>query len=87
MARNKIEHLRDHLFATLEDLRDKDDPMELDRAETIARVASVIVESAKAESQYLKIVGGGKGTDFIPDSPRNPKPLLARPNGEDRYDA
>lgn len=39
MPRNKIEDLRNHLFAALEGLADKEEPMELDRAKTIADVA------------------------------------------------
>lgn len=45
--------------------------MELDRAKAIADVARVIVDSAKAEVQFLQVaerVGGamGRGTGFIP---------------------
>ncbi len=47
MAKNKIEHLRDHLFETIEMLKDGD--MELDKARTIAEVAQVIINSAKVE--------------------------------------
>lgn len=63
--KNKIEDLRNHLFATIEDLRDKDNPMELDRAKMIAEVGQVIINSAKAETEFLNIVGGS-GTGFIP---------------------
>lgn len=38
-----IDDLRNHLFATLEELRDKQKPMELARAKAIADVAQVIV--------------------------------------------
>lgn len=63
--KNKIEDLRNHLFATLEDLRDKENPMDLDRAKAVAAVAQVIVNSAKVENENLKIVGGN-GSGFIP---------------------
>lgn len=63
--KNKIEDLRNHLFATLEALQDKDNPMDLDRAQTIAEVGKVIVESAKAEVAFMK-VAGGSGSGFIP---------------------
>ena len=75
--KNKIEDLRNHLFATLEDLRDKDKPMDLERAETIASVAQVIVNSAKVENDFMKIAGG-KGSGFIPEN----KPALAPPPAE-----
>jgi hypothetical protein len=42
MAGRKIEDLREHLFATLEGLRDKDAPMDVERAKAIAEVAREI---------------------------------------------
>lgn len=63
--KNKIEDLRNHLFATLEDLRDKDKPMDIARAKAIANVAAAIVNSAKVENEYMKLTGG-KGSGFIP---------------------
>ena len=69
--KNKISDLRDHLFATIESLRDEEDPMDIDRAEAIAGVADVIIRSAKVEVDYLKAVGG-KGTNFIPETPSAP---------------
>lgn len=69
--KNKIEDLRDHLFATLEALRDEEKPMELDRAQTIANVASVIIDSAKVEVAFIDVTGA-KGSGFIPDATRSP---------------
>lgn len=64
--KNKIQHLRDHLFATLEALRDSESPMELERAKTIAEVAQVIINSAKVEVDFLRTGGTlGEGTGFI----------------------
>ncbi len=57
MARNKLNDLRDHLFAALEGLADKDEPMEIERANAIAHVAGVIVQSAKVEVDYAKALG------------------------------
>jgi hypothetical protein len=62
---NKIEDLRNHLFATLEALRDKDNPMEIERAKAISNVANSIIESAKVEVKYIDLVGGS-GSGFIP---------------------
>ena len=42
MARNKISDLRDHLFETIEALKDPDRPMELERARTISAVAQTM---------------------------------------------
>jgi hypothetical protein len=61
---NRIEDLRNHLFATLEALRDKEAPMDIDRAKAISQVAGTIIESAKVEVKYLELVGGS-GSGFI----------------------
>lgn len=65
-AKNKIDDLRDHLFETLEALRDKEDPMDLDRAKAVAEVAKVIVDSAKVEVDFIKATGAMKSTNFLP---------------------
>ena len=57
MARNKIDDLRDHLFATIESLKDEDNPMDIDRAKAIAEVAGKIIDSAKVEVDYLRVTG------------------------------
>lgn len=62
---NKIEDLRDHLFATLAALRNPDQPMDIDRAKAVAEVAKVIVDSAKVECEHMKLTGGD-GSGFIP---------------------
>lgn len=65
--KNKIEDLRNHLFATLEALQDEDKPMEVERAKTIADVAQVIVNSAKIEVDFIRATGRSQGTGFIPE--------------------
>jgi hypothetical protein len=68
MARNKIEDLRNHLFATLEALQDEENPMDIERAKTIADVSQVIVNSAKVEVDFIKATGKNDSTTgFIPD--------------------
>ncbi len=62
--KNKIEDLRNHLFAALEGLSDKDSPMEIERARAIADVAQTIINSAKVEVDYLKVAGGA-GSKFL----------------------
>ena len=49
--------VRQSLLDTLADLRNREQPMEIGRARAIAEVASVLVESAKVENDYLKITG------------------------------
>lgn len=77
--KNKIEDLRNHLFAALEGLADPDKPMELDRARAIADVGRVIVDSAKAEVEFIKATGRTAGTGFIPAiaAEASPTPRLA----------
>lgn len=67
MPKNKIEDLRNHLFATLEALQDEDKPMEIERAKTIADVAQVIVNTAKIEVDFIRATGRSQGTGFIPE--------------------
>lgn len=68
--KNKIEDLRNHLFATLEALQDDEQPMDLDRAKTISEVAQTIINSAKVEVDQMKTTGAIFGSGFIPDQPR-----------------
>ena len=62
MARNKINDLRDHLFAALERL-DNDElsteelQKELDKADAIAQIGNVIINSAKIEVEFIKATG------------------------------
>ncbi len=83
--KNRIQDLRNHLFATIEALSDKQNPMELERAKTIADVAQVIINSAKVEVDFLRTGGTlGEGTGFIEalekvnDSPPPPLPQSLR---------
>ena len=57
--------MREHLMETLASLRDRENPMEPDRARAIAQVAGVLVDSAKAEVEFLKVTGAADGTGFI----------------------
>lgn len=77
---NKIDDLRKHLFDTLADLRDKQKPMEIDRAKAIAEVATVIVETAKVEVAFIRETGA-KGSGFLPEieAPKGPtQPKLVK---------
>jgi hypothetical protein len=66
--KNTIEDLRNHLFATLEALRDEEKPMDLARAKEIANVARVIVDSAKVEVEFAEVTGELTSTKFLPIS-------------------
>lgn len=67
--------LRNHLFAALEGLQDKDEPMDIERAKAVADVAQVLINSAKVEVEYLKQCGKN-GTGFIEDAPSVGVPRL-----------
>jgi hypothetical protein len=71
---NKVEDLREHLFATLEALRDKDKPMELDRARAISEVAQTIINRGKVEVDYAKVVGRVEASSFLPAQVRAAPP-------------
>jgi hypothetical protein len=81
MAKNKITDLRDHLFETLEGLKDPDNPMDLDRAKAICEVSQTIINSAKVEVDMVKAVCGsapGSSRFFgLPEEPEIPK-IVAR---------
>ena len=70
--KNKIEDLRNHLFATIEALLDEDEPMELDRAKAVKDVAQTVINSAKAEIAYVNATGALADSGFFPNSPRKP---------------
>jgi len=62
--KNKIEDLRNHLFATIENLMDEDKPMDIDRAKAVSDVAQVIINSAKVEVDFINKTGM-ISTDFL----------------------
>jgi hypothetical protein len=70
--KNDINALRDHLFATIEALRDKDNPMDIERAKAIAEVSGRIIDSAKVEVQFLDVAGKKTATTFL--EPKAPLP-------------
>lgn len=78
MPKNKIEDLRNILFETMEKLLDDDDPMDFDRAGAVARVAQVVVNTAKVELAFMKQTGHG-GNGFIQGDHASPKQLTMVP--------
>lgn len=79
--KNKIEDLRNHLFETIERLKDDEDTIDIDRAKAINEVARTVIASAKVEVDYLEAVGNMRGTGFIPrDASR---PALEHDGGRD----
>jgi hypothetical protein len=88
MSNPHINQLRQHLLDTLVDLRNRENPMEPDRARAVAQVASVLVDSAKVEVEYIKVTGSdrsgfleGPVTPLLPSSApsaNNPFPVSVR---------
>jgi hypothetical protein len=54
MTKNKIQDLRNHLFETIELLKDKE--IDINTALAIATVSESIINTAKVEVQYLKAI-------------------------------
>lgn len=79
MSQPHITGLRQHLLDTLASLRDRDNPMEPDRARAIAQVAGVLVDTAKVEVDYIKATGADR-SDFMEMQPTAPG--LPQPTGE-----
>lgn len=75
MSQNTIADLRDTLFETLKALKDKSNPMDIERALAVKEVAQVIVNSAKVEVDHLRITGG-IGSGFIPEQSAGRRPAL-----------
>lgn len=80
--KNGIDDLRNHLFETLEALKDKDDPMELDRAKAIADVAQTIINVAKVEVEFTKSTGQETGSKFFAPKPALPPSVVAKLQGK-----
>lgn len=52
-----LDDLRDHLFATLDAMRDTEKPMDIDRAKAISEVAQTVINSARVEVDYVRALG------------------------------
>ena len=68
MPKNKISDLRDHLFETLEALKDSEKPMEIERARAISTVAQTIINTAKVELEAYELLGEGEPGSFFPEA-------------------
>lgn len=68
-----IAKLRKHLFETLEGLKNKS--IDIDQAKAISETAQVIINTAKAEVDFMKVTGQTVNSEFIPvlAAPANPR--------------
>lgn len=57
MSTPHITALRQTLLDTLGDLRNREQPMDVDRARAVAQVASVLVDTARVEVDFIKATG------------------------------
>ncbi|MDF3837093.1 hypothetical protein P3W85_29680 [Cupriavidus basilensis] len=73
-----IDKLREHLFATLEGLRDKKDPVSVELAKAVAEVSQTIINSAKVEVEYLKATGGKGSSRFLEGARAEALPAVAQ---------
>jgi len=62
---NTIENLREVLFFTLEGLRDKTNPMDIERAKAITDVAQTIINSAKVEVDAARVLNTNQQIPFL----------------------
>ena len=67
--KNRISDLRNHLFETIELLKDPDHPMEVQRAKAIYETANTIIETGKLELQFIDLVGENEASQFF-DQPK-----------------
>lgn len=74
--KNKIEDLRNHLFAALEALADPDNPMDIERARAISDVAQTIINSAKVEVDFVKATNEIPVGGLMQPAPDKPTPKL-----------
>jgi tRNA(His) 5'-end guanylyltransferase len=70
--------LKNHLFETLEALKDDEKPMDLKRAAAINVTARNLIEMAKVEVSYIKATGA----DVAPGMMIEPREVPARPRLE-----
>jgi hypothetical protein len=64
-----MDQLREHLMQTLASLRDRENPMEPDRARAVAQVAGVLVDTARVEVDYLKATNQTQSAFFSEERP------------------
>lgn len=69
--KHDVNALREVLFDTLNQLKDKDKPMEIERAKAISDIAQTIINSAKVEIEHQKVTGTTSTTGFIPQETKS----------------
>lgn len=72
MAKNDLPALRDHLFEVIERLKANSDPqadacekIDIGTAKAITMTANTIIDSAKVEVEFLKLIGDEAGATGV----------------------
>lgn len=65
--KTKIDDLRNHLFETIEMIKDGDERMSLDKAKRINEISQTIINTAKVEVEFIEATGAITGTGFMPE--------------------
>ena len=76
-----INEVRSELMETLRALRDRTNPMDVDRARAVAQVAGVLVDTARVEVDYIKATGGDGGGFFADAGAAQDRPAIAPQQG------
>ncbi len=63
--KNTLTDLHNHLFETLEALKDTENPMEVERAKAICGVADTLIESAKVELKFMELMERDEPSQFF----------------------
>lgn len=80
-----IDRLRDSLFATLEALQDKNNPMDIERAKAVCDVSQVIINAAKVEVDFARVNGSVDSKFFHKPEPGAPR-LTSKPQPDPDFD-
>ena len=80
MSNPHIDQVRQSLLDTLADLRSRENPMDIDRAKAVATVASVLIDSARVENEYLKLTGQDH-SQFLETEPKEKAPHIPHSSG------
>lgn len=86
MSTPHIDEVRNQLLATLADLRNRENPMDPDRARAVAQVAGVLVDTAKVEVDYIRATGAPR-SDFIEVRDGMPPALPGVPTAHNPFPA
>lgn len=83
--KNHISDVRAALFKVLDGLADPDKPMDIERARAINETAQTIINSAKVEVDFLKVMHGDGDAPFLssPSLPAPVKPQTPLPSAND----